>query len=357
MTAKIVPVDAVHPDAGTISSLGDALRAGDLVAFPTETVYGLGADATNAAAVAEIFRAKGRPASDPLIVHLASVADLAEVTGRSLAESGEVVQQLAEAFWPGPLTLIVPRGPRIPENVAAGRATVGVRVPAHPVAHALISAAGVPIAAPSANRFGHTSPTTAAHVFTDLSEHIPWILDGGSCTIGIESTILDVTQTPPVLLRPGGVSVEAIEAVIGTPIIHHERQAIAPDEGAVAPGMLLSHYAPRARLLVFESDDVSAMLARMEAETRALIEAGNRVGVLIADENADRFRALGAQVVASLGASADLESIARSLFAGLRLLDDAGVEVIVTRSFRREGLGLALRDRLWRAAGGTIIPV
>jgi L-threonylcarbamoyladenylate synthase len=286
-TATVVPVDRIAPDEAVMAWLGAALRAGALVAFPTETVYGLGADATNPAAVAGIFAAKGRPSSDPLIVHIADFDQLPTVTGRALDALPPAVAILAARFWPGPLTLVLPRGPAIPAAVTAGLATVGVRLPAHPVARALIRAAGVPVAAPSANRFGHTSPTTAQHVFTDLGDRIPWIIDGGPCPVGVESTILDVTQTPPRVLRPGGISVEALGEALGGPVAFQERTAVA--DAAQAPGMLLSHYAPRARLLVFDSEDVAATWARALAEARHLAAQGRRVGALTPDDLASDY--------------------------------------------------------------------
>ncbi|HKD75949.1 MAG TPA: L-threonylcarbamoyladenylate synthase, partial [Ktedonobacterales bacterium] len=216
-TTTIYSVDPAHPDRAIIAQLGERLRAGELVAFPTETVYGLGADATNADAVRRIFAAKGRPNTDPLIVHIASPDALPAVTSLALDELPPLAQTLARHFWPGPLTLIVPRGPNIPDEVTAGLDTVGVRFPSHPAAQALIAAAGVPVAAPSANRFGHVSPTRAEHVLADLNTRIPWILDAGPCPVGVESTILDVTQSPPLLLRPGGTPVEAIEVAVGMP--------------------------------------------------------------------------------------------------------------------------------------------
>jgi L-threonylcarbamoyladenylate synthase len=353
--ATIIPVDPAQPDPAIIAQMGEAIRAGELVAFPTETVYGLGADATNATAVAGIFAAKGRPSSDPLIVHIAQVAQLPDVTGQSLATLPPGVATLAEAFWPGPLTLVLPRAPKIPDDVTAGRMTVGVRLPAHPVARALIAAARVPIAAPSANRFGHTSPTTAAHVFADLSDRIPWILDGGPSQVGIESTILDMTITPPRLLRPGGVPREAIEATLSMSVVYEERAAQPTDESALAPGMLLSHYAPYARLLLFEDINLAASWQRALDEATARMARGEQAGALAPAAWADRFRAAGV-VVAPLGEGADLAAVAQHLFAGLRQLDDAKVSVIVCGSFARTGLGLAVRDRLWRAAGGAVIP-
>ncbi|MBA3823748.1 MAG: threonylcarbamoyl-AMP synthase [Ktedonobacterales bacterium] len=353
----MIPIDAAHPDQTRISKLGAAILAGALVAFPTETVYGLGADATNADAVAAIFTAKERPNTDPLIVHIADISQLSLVTGHTLAELPENVAKLVTRFWPGPLTLVLPRGPAIPNGVTAGLTTVGVRLPAHPIARALIAAAGVPIAAPSANRFGHTSPTTAAHVFADLGDRIPWIIDGGPSQVGIESTILDMTVTPPRLLRPGGVLLEEIEAALGMPVAYQERSVTSAAATAQAPGLLLSHYAPRARLLVFEGADIAATWERAVSEVAALAVRGERVGVLSLDTLAGRFRTAGAIAIAPLGTGDNTASVAHQLFAGLRALDDAEVSTIVCGAFDPMGLGLAIRDRLWRAAGGVVISV
>jgi len=350
--ASIITVDPRYPDPTIIAEMGTAIRAGELVAFPTETVYGLGADATNALAVAQIFTVKGRPSTDPLIVHIADIAQLSQVTGYGLEELPTEVTILANHFWPGPLTLVLPRGPQIPDGVTAGLATVGVRLPEHAVAQALIAAAGVPIAAPSANRFGHTSPTTAAHVFADLGDRIPWILDGGPCQVGIESTILDMTVTPPRLLRPGGVPREEIEMMLGHRVRYQERTVVAV---AQSPGMLLSHYAPQAHLLIFEGADIPATWERAVAEVAIRAARGKRMGALTLDVFAERFRRAGAIAFALLGAEEDPATVAHHLFAGLRMLDDAGVEVIVCGAFAHAGLGLAVRDRLWRAAGGVVI--
>lgn len=356
MPATIITVDPEAPDPAVMARMGAALRAGEVVAFPTETVYGLGADATQPDAVARIFTAKGRPNTDPLIVHLAAIEQVARVTDRAWADLPEAARVLSARFWPGPLTLILPRGAGIPLSVTAGRETVGVRLPAHPVARALIAAASVPIAAPSANRFGHTSPTTAQHVFADLGERISWIVDAGPCTVGVESAIVDVTQSPPRLLRPGGVAREELEAALGYPLVFQDHAAAAEDTATLAPGMLLSHYAPRARLLVFEDGDIAATWEQALAEATALVNQGLRVGALVPDDLAPRFAAAGA-VVATVGAADDLAAVAQHLFAGLRALDDAGVAYILCGSFAPTGLGLAIRDRLWRAAGGTVLPI
>lgn len=352
-------LDHLDDDAHQIERAATLIRQGKLVAFPTETVYGLGADATNVAAVAGIFAAKERPRTDPLIVHLADDADMARVASSVPAAA----ERLAERFWPGPLTLVVPRAPLIPALVAAGGATVGVRVPAHPVARALIRAAGVPIAAPSANRFMHTSPTTAAHVLADLDGRIAAILDAGPCPVGVESTVVDLTSDPPLLLRPGGITLEMLRTELPTIALPARHSApidqASESPGAAtdsplqrAPGQMERHYAPQARMIVFDGVGMAARQA-VAAEVAAGLAAGERVGALVPDEEEPTLREAGAEVM-SLGPAADLPEIARRLYGGLRALDAAGVDCIVAHTFGEAGLGLALSDRLRRAAGGRL---
>jgi L-threonylcarbamoyladenylate synthase len=346
------PPDAVPPDA--IALAANLLRAGEVVAFPTETVYGLGADATSEAALQRIFVAKERPLSDPLIVHLADASQLSEVA-RAIPPEAE---RLAERFWPGPLTLVLPRLARIPALVAAGGDTVGVRVPAHPVAQALLRAADLPIAAPSANRFMHTSPTTAAHVLADLDGRIACILDGGPTMVGVESTVVDLTASPPRLLRPGGTTLEALRTILPDILAPAFAEGVPPPtsperiEPAHAPGQMARHYAPRTRLVVFDAMGAEALAAMraLAAEARA---RGERVGALAADEEAATLEDAGARV-ARLGPMADLTAISRRLYAALRELDAARLDLLLAHSFGRQGLGLAIEDRLRRAAGGRL---
>jgi L-threonylcarbamoyladenylate synthase len=342
-------------EPGAIERAAAILRGGELVAFPTETVYGLGADATSAVAAEGIFQAKQRPHSDPLIVHLAAADEL----GRVAREVPPLAWRLAERFWPGPLTLVLPRAPTIPPVVTAGGETVGVRVPAHPVARALIAAAGVPVAAPSANRFMHTSPTTATHVLADLDGRIDCLLDGGPCAVGVESTVLDIIASPPRILRPGGVTLEALRAVapeIKVPL-ELPAEASGEDRGeeeatARAPGQMPRHYAPHTRLLVFDAAGERG-LAAVRAAAEATAARGERVGALLPDEEAAALEAvLPGMTVARLGPAGDLAQHSRRLYAALRELDAAGLDVILAHTFGREGLGLALNDRLRRAAGG-----
>ncbi len=350
ITTNILTVDPLSPERDVIVQAAELLRRGELVVFPTETVYGLGADALQSAALAGIFRAKGRPLNDPLIVHIASLSELATVT----SGMPEVARRLAAAFWPGPLTLILPRGARVPSIVTAGLETVAVRMPAHPVARELIQALGSPIAAPSANRFMHTSPTTAQHVLADLRGRVSLILDGGPCVVGVESTIVDVSVAVPIVLRPGGIGLEALRAIlpeVRAPLGH----SVAETQAQKAPGQLVMHYAPSVPLLLFAGSD-EAMRTAILAEVQRRSERGERVGVLVADSDLAAFSA-SAGLVRSLGSAERPASVAAALFASLRALEDSQVDVILCRSFALDDLGLAVRDRLERAAGGRVIQV
>jgi L-threonylcarbamoyladenylate synthase len=329
-----------------LARAAEILRAGGLVAFPTETVYGLGANAFSPQAVAAIFAAKGRPAWDPVIVHLASAntLDLVAFAPDALAAR---VRALAATFWPGPLTLLLPRTAALGDAVTAGRPLVGVRVPAHPVAQALLAAAGVPVAAPSANRFGHTSPTTAAHVLADLDGCIEAILDGGPTTIGVESTVLDPTRTPMVLYRPGAVTPGDITAATGIPVelyVAPERTSEAPSS-LPSPGVGIRHYAPRATLILIEPSPTKpahSLLARARDE----LAAGRSLGLLLPEGWA---APPDAQIV-SWGTWDNPEILAARLFLGLRDLDSRGVDTILAPLPAPGGLRDALRDRLLKAA-------
>lgn len=356
-TRRLV-VDPSHPDAHAIAEAAAVLRGGGLVAFPTETVYGLGADARSRDAVAGIFAAKGRPHTDPLIVHLADGRQLSRVA-RAVPEPAQV---LAARFWPGPLTIIVPRHPDVPPVVTAGLESVAVRVPAHPVARALLAAADVPVAAPSANRFTRPSPTTAAHVLADLDGRIDLVLDGGATLIGVESTIVDCTQSPPIVRRAGGLPVEALRAIVPDLVAadHATAEIAAPQ---LAPGQLLRHYAPRAPMTVYDGAD-EAVVATIARAVRDGCGRGARMGVLapeavllgIAPAVAAAASA-GRVVVETLGPSHAPDAAARVLYAALRRLDDAGVDAIVAAGPVRHAVGAAVWDRLRRAAEGRVVPV
>ena len=345
---RVLTIDPSAPDPQIIAEAVAVIRAGGLVAFPTETVYGLGANALDEQAVARIFHAKGRPATDPIIAHIADLRQL-DVLARDVPP---VARALAQRFWPGPLTLVVLRRPIVPANLSAGRATVAVRMPSHPVALALITAAGVPIAAPSANRFSRPSPTTAAHVLDDLAGRIDLVLDGGPASIGVESSVIDLTVDPPVLLRPGGVTVAAL-LELAPGLIVEPRYLTGDDEAAPAPGMLLRHYAPDATLMMVAGGREAA-LARIRSEALTAIGMGERVGVLAFNEDVSALTDLPVEV-ATLGSATDPEQVAQRLFAALREIERTGVDLILVRDPGQEGLSLAIRDRLVRAAEGRVI--
>ncbi len=306
-----------------------ALRAGGLVAFPTETVYGLGADASRTEAVAQIFSVKGRPRSHPLIVHLAPRASLDDWA----IDIPDVARRLAAAAWPGPLTMILRRSQRVAPATTGGGRTVGLRIPAHPLAQELLHAFGGGIAAPSANRYGAVSPTTADHVAADLGDEIDYLLDGGACDVGLESTIVDMSRARPALLRPGGLPREAIEAITG--------RLDDPDvDSPASPGTHESHYAPRAEVIAVEPEYVRAALG-------AALASGRRVAVLApAAAFAD-----WPPIAIAYPLPDDLRGMARALYGALRDLDAAGVDVVIAALPPAIGLGEAVGDRLRRAAG------
>ncbi|GAA0300152.1 L-threonylcarbamoyladenylate synthase [Streptomyces polychromogenes] len=306
------------------------LRAGGLVALPTETVYGLGANAEDAAAVARIFQVKGRPPSHPLIVHIGGAEQLDDW----VEEVPATARLLARHFWPGPLTLVLRRGHRVPLEATGGLETVAVRVPDHPVALALLSAFGGGVTAPSANRFGAVSPTTADDVRAELGDAVDFVLDGGPCEVGVESTIVDVTGDTPAVLRPGGVTREDLEAVLGHPL------AVPATSSVRVPGQHPSHYAPRAHVVLVEPGKVVAEAERAQ-------ELGHRVGVLLPPAGA------GVPVKAHtvLEVPGSMSAYARGLYGFLRELDQRGCDLIVASLPEERGLGLAIANRLRRAAG------
>lgn len=347
-TTRVIRVDPDQPAAEAIAEAAHVLTSGGLVAFPTETVYGLGANALENQAVRRIFAAKGRPATDPLIVHLGERGGLDRVA-RDLPAA---LEPLAAAFWPGPLTLIVPRSPAVPDSVTAGGDTVAIRVPAHPVARALLLAATVPVAAPSANRFSRPSPTRAEHVLADLDGRVDLVLDGGPSPVGVESTIVDLTHRPARLLRPGGVSREALLALVPDLVIV---ERFTPETlAAQAPGQFLRHYAPHTPLHVCDGA-ADAARDRMVALIQEANATGRRVGVLVFDEDMPALETKPVSRVARLGPEADLAQAAAGLYDALRDLDAAELDVLLARLPGPAGLGLALRDRLTRAAEGRVI--
>jgi len=317
--------------AAKIAEAAAQLKAGELVAFPTETVYGLGADASNADAVRKVFAAKGRPADHPLIVHIADTVQLANWA----REIPQAVHMLAQKFWPGPLTLVLKRHPNVLDAVTGGQDTVAIRVPSHPVAQALLRAFGGGIAAPSANRFGRVSSTTAAHVREEFGDTVACVLDGGATDVGIESTIVDCSGDAPALLRPGMITPQQIEAVLGAPV------AVPLAGSPRASGMLDKHYAPQTPLMQMEGDLVVEL-------AHSLVRQGKRVAVLART----RLQPLLDNLI-WIAAPADAAGYAHDLYANLRTLDHAGCDAILVEQPPDETLWLAIRDRLNRAAAGS----
>lgn len=347
-------VQKLKMDQDLESQLEDAseiLRSGGLVAFPTETVYGLGGDALNPDASAAIYAAKGRPSDNPLIVHIADIADLTELA----VDVPEKAALLAEQFWPGPLTMLLLKSDRIPDQTTGGLKTVGIRMPSHPVARALIKTSGIFIAAPSANRSGRPSTTSAAHVIEDLSGKVDMILDGGHVPIGLESTIIDLTGEVPMILRPGFITKEQMEAVIGhveydkAVTLHKRDDSIV----AKAPGMKYKHYAPQGDLVIYEGNEAGVVRAINE-QARKECEAGEKVGILAADETASSYPY---GIVRKIGSRREEEAIASHLFDCLREFDELGVTRIFSESFEDNPLGQAIMNRLLKAAGYQVVTI
>ena len=347
----VLTLDARRPDPAGIDRAASLLRAGGLVAFPTETVYGLGAHALDTRAVRRIFAAKGRPAEDPLIVHVHDVSEIRRLT----AEVPDAAAALASRFWPGPLTMVMRRSELVPAEVTAGLDTVALRVPAHPIAHALIAAAGIPIAAPSANLFSRPSPTRAEHVLEDLAGRIDLVIDGGPTEVGVESTVIDVTTQTPMVLRPGAVTLEMIRAVL--PNARMQERVFRAGLSQRSPGLLSKHYSPRAPLTLYEGA-AAAVSSRIAADAAEALSRGQRVGVVAADEDPIAMHIPPGLDLVTLGSERDAAALAANLYSALRTLDAAGVDLILVRLFLDEsGLGVAIRDRLRRAAAGRVVLV
>ncbi|GAE87289.1 L-threonylcarbamoyladenylate synthase [Acetivibrio straminisolvens] len=348
MKTEILKIQPDNIDSEKIKYAAEVLRGGGIVAFPTETVYGLGADALNENAVKKIFEAKGRPSDNPLIVHITgkeSVDGLAAVVSPQ-------AQVLMDRFWPGPLTLVVEKSGKIPSAITAGLSTVGLRAPSHPIALALIREAGIPIAAPSANLSGKPSPTASKHVIDDLYGRVDVIIDGGDADIGVESTVLDVTTDVPVILRPGGVSFEQLRDVLGNVSIDPSLMK-KPSEDFVprAPGMKYTHYSPKADVIVVEgepqkvAEKINSLI--MEYQSKNI-----PVGVLATEQTKELYKGIP---YITLGDRLEPETIAANLFKAFRDFDDIGIKVILAEAINNEGIGLAVMNRMKKAAGYNII--
>ena len=336
-----------HPDKETnaIAEAAAIIRRGGLLGIPTETVYGLGADGLNEDAVRRIFEAKGRPQDNPLILHVPNDVTWLE---RYCRDVPETAYRLAEKFWPGPLTMILPRREIVPLRTTGGLQTVGVRCPDHPVTQAIIQAAGVPIAAPSGNTSGRPSPTTARHMIEDMDGKIDGIVDGGACSVGVESTIIDLTVTPPRLLRPGGLPLEELEEVLGEVVVDQAvRRKLADSEKAKAPGMKYRHYAPKAPVTV-------VLGAPMRSAGYIASHLADKTGVICFDEYTPLF---AGHIVHKLGAAGDKKAQAQQVFDALRTFDDTDVEEIYAQCPDERGLGLAVSNRLKKAAGFHTVDV
>lgn len=343
---KVDPAMPAGPEfEAAMARAGAILRRGGLVAFPTETVYGLGANALDAAAVARIFEAKQRPGWDPVIVHVSGP----EMVEQVVAGLNANARRLAEAFWPGPMTLLLPKLDAVPAAVTAGRPLVGVRMPAHPVALALIRAAGVPVAAPSANRFGHTSPTRAEHVLADLDGRIDAIVDGGETAHGLESTVMEPREDGCVIYRPGVITAEQVRGVCAGAVEYFVPEETAREPEALpSPGVGIRHYAPRARMVLVEGSGG----AQVEAFRRTVLEAaaaGERVGAMVPDRFRAAVEGYGVQVF-QWGRWDAPEELGQRMYAAMRELDAAGVTVIVCPLPAPEGVGVAICDRLRKSA-------
>lgn len=349
METKLVRIDKNNIDASLVQAAGDVIRAGGLVAFPTETVYGLGGDALNAASSAKIYQAKGRPSDNPLIVHIADMEALAAI----VSEIPESAVKLAGRFWPGPLTMIFRKSALVPYETTGGLDTVAVRMPADPVARELIRAAGGYVAAPSANRSGRPSPTVVKYVIEDLEGRVEMIVDGGDVEIGLESTIVDLTEEPPTVLRPGYITVEMLREVLGD--VAEDRTMLRDDSGQApkAPGMKYRHYAPKGELTIVDGAEQS-VIEYINSRIEQHRKDNKKTGVIATDASVNRYRA---DVCKSAGDRRDEEAVARELYRILREFDDEQVEVIYAEAFDADGIGRAIMNRLLKAAGHRIIHV
>lgn len=348
MNTKVVKVDDNNISKAAISEAGEIIRQGGLVAFPTETVYGLGANALNEEAVKKIFLAKGRPQDNPLIVHISNIEQIYPL----VKAIPDVAKKLMEKFWPGPMTIILEKTDTIPDVTSAGLDSVGIRMPSNKIASELISAANVPIAAPSANISGRPSPTDVERCVEDLDGKVDYIIGGSICRVGVESTVIDCTVCPPCVLRPGGITLEMLREIdnniyIDPAIMKKPNSNLKPK----APGMKYRHYAPKAPLKIVNGD-LKKTIAKINEIVQNYIDENKVVGIMATDETAARYKN---GIVISLGSREDLSTIAKNLFETLRIFDDKNVDLILSESFEENGVGLAIMNRLKKSAGFDII--
>lgn len=351
MQTKVVYIDEKNMDMQTLKEAGELIKQGELVAFPTETVYGLGGDALQAGSSCKIYAAKGRPSDNPLIVHISKWEDIYHIC-RDIPEQAK---KLADAFWPGPLTMILKKTEAVPKETTGGLDTVAVRMPSHPIAKAFIEAAGGYVAAPSANVSGRPSPTVAKYVLEDMDGKIPMILDGGTVGIGVESTIVDLTEGTPVILRPGYVTHEMLDDVLGN-VKEDVGILVKPEahQAPKAPGMKYRHYAPKGSLTIVAGEAQNVADYVNQSCMQAKLD-GKRTGVLCTQETINLYPQ--ADVVKCMGVRAEEATIAQGLYQILRECDDENLEVIFAESFSTEGIGQAIMNRLLKAAGYQVIEV
>lgn len=347
MDTKVIRIDEHNMDMALIEEAGDIIKAGGLVAFPTETVYGLGGDALNPLSSEKIYRAKGRPSDNPLIVHIADMEKLDMI----VREVPEDARKLAERFWPGPLTMILHKSEAVPRETTGGLDTVAVRMPVHPVARALIRAAGGYVAAPSANLSGRPSPTVAKYVIEDMDGRIEMVIDGGDVEIGLESTIIDLTSEKPTILRPGFITERKLSQALGE--VAQDCTMMRADSGQApkAPGMKYRHYAPKGELTIVDGEE-GCVVEYINMQIEQKKRDNRKTGVIGTDTSIAKYRA---DVCRSVGNRNDEAEIARELYRVLREMDDENVETIYAESFGTDGLGQAIMNRLLKAAGHNVV--
>lgn len=347
MDTKVVFMDEKHMDVQELTRAGEWIKQGELVGFPTETVYGLGGDALQEDSARKIYAAKGRPSDNPLIIHIATWEDIYYIC----RDIPKAAKKLADAFWPGPLTMILKKSDIVPLATTGGLDTVAVRLPGHAVARAFIKAAGGYVAAPSANVSGRPSPTLAKYVYEDMKGKIPLIIDGGEVGIGVESTIVDLTEETPVILRPGYITHEMLEKVLGQVAEDVTMMESLKDIAPKAPGMKYRHYAPKGSLTIV-AGDTEAVVKYINDACRKAGRTGKRTGVLCTSETAGCYEA---DCVKCIGSRADENTVAQGLYKVLRECDDEELEVLFAESFETEGIGQAIMNRLLKAAGHQVI--
>lgn len=349
LETRVVEINSNNPEEDLIKEAADFIIKGELVGFPTETVYGLGANGLDEKAIKKIFKAKGRPQDNPLILHVNSI----EMLEALVEEISDKAYRCMEKFWPGPLTILFKKSSIVPDSITAGLDTVAIRMPSHKIALELIRLSNKPIAAPSANTSGKPSPTRAEHVIEDMQGKIPFIIDGGETGVGLESTVLDLTDDIPMILRPGGITLEDIIDVLGQcgidPGLEDNINNIIPK----SPGQKYRHYAPKAQMYVFsgDMDNVNREILNRAIDARS---RGQRVGIMTTTENQEKFLDFDVEI---MGSSKDIETIAHNLFHLIRKLDEKNVDLILCQGVERDNMGLAIMNRLNKASGGNIIYV